>query len=58
MYSEWADAQAEKVRNILNSARADHTQAVKNRIEDVKQMTEVIDITKTLFEVSKVGWKR
>jgi len=53
MYSEWADAQTNKIRNILNSARADHTQAVKNRIEDVKQMTGVVDITKTLFEVSK-----
>ncbi|KAK5655448.1 hypothetical protein OQA88_5719 [Cercophora sp. LCS_1] len=53
MYSEWADAQAAKIKGILNSARADHTQAVKNRIEDVKQMTEVIDITKALFEVSK-----
>ncbi|KAK0656799.1 hypothetical protein B0T16DRAFT_452321 [Cercophora newfieldiana] len=53
MYSEWADAQTEKIKNILNSARADHTQAVKNRIEDVQQMTGVVDITKTLFEVSK-----
>lgn len=56
MYSEWADSQTEKIKNILNSARADHTQAVKNRIVDVQQMTGVIDITKTLFEVSKVGF--
>ncbi len=55
LYKEWAEGQNEKIKNILNSARADHTQAVKNRIEDVKQMTEVVDITKTLFEVSKVG---
>ncbi|KAM7192261.1 ATP synthase [Naviculisporaceae sp. PSN 640] len=53
LYKEWADAQNEKIKNILNSARADHTQAVKNRIEDVQQMSGVIDITKTLFEVSK-----
>jgi len=53
MYKEWAEAQTEKIRGILNSARADHTQAVKNRIEDVKQMEGVIDITKSLFEVSK-----
>ncbi|PWI74267.1 ATP synthase subunit 4 [Purpureocillium lilacinum] len=52
-YKEWAESQNEKIKNILNSARADHTEAVKNRIEDVKQMGGVIDITKTLFEVSK-----
>ncbi|KAK0392801.1 hypothetical protein NLU13_2296 [Sarocladium strictum] len=53
MYSEWAQAQNDKIKNILNSARADHTEAVKTRIEDVKQMGGVVDITKTLFEVSK-----
>ncbi|KAH8893782.1 hypothetical protein GQ53DRAFT_821681 [Thozetella sp. PMI_491] len=53
MYKEWAEGQNEKIKNILNAARADHTQAVKNRIEDVQQMSGVIDITKGLFEVSK-----
>jgi F-type H+-transporting ATPase subunit b len=38
----------------LNAARADHTDAVKNRIESVTQLSSVVDITKTLFEVSKV----
>ncbi|KAG7292093.1 atp3 gamma subunit of the F1 sector of mitochondrial F1F0 ATP synthase [Staphylotrichum longicolle] len=50
MYREWAEGQNAKIKNILNSARADHTQAVKTRIEDVKQMSGVIDVTKTLFE--------
>lgn len=58
MYKEWAESQNEKIKNILNSARADHTQAVKTRIEDVKQMSGVIDVTKSLFAVSKVGWAR
>jgi F-type H+-transporting ATPase subunit b len=53
MYKEWAEGQNEKIKNILNSARADHTEAVKTRIEDVKQMSSVVDITKSLFEVSK-----
>ncbi|KAH8180084.1 mitochondrial ATP synthase B chain precursor [Sarocladium implicatum] len=53
MYSEWAQAQNDKIKNILNSARADHTAAVKTRIEDVTQMGGVVDITKGLFEVSK-----
>ncbi|CEJ82625.1 Putative ATP synthase subunit 4 [[Torrubiella] hemipterigena] len=52
-YKAWAESQNEKIKNILNSARADHTEAVKTRIEDVKQMGGVVDITKALFEVSK-----
>lgn len=58
MYKEWAEGQNEKIKNILNSARADHTEAVKGRIEDVKQMGGVVDITKGLFEVSKVSPER
>lgn len=53
LYKEWAQAQNEKIKNILNSARADHTQAVKDRIENVQQMGGVVDITKSLFAVSK-----
>ncbi|OTA97319.1 hypothetical protein M434DRAFT_392039 [Hypoxylon sp. CO27-5] len=53
MYKQWAEAQNEKIKGILNAARADHTQAVKNRIENVQQMGGVVDITKALFEVSK-----
>lgn len=53
MYKEWAESQINKIKNILNSARADHTEAVKSRIESVKQLGGVVDITKTLFEVSK-----
>lgn len=53
-YKEWAQAQSDKIKGILNSARADHTEAVKTRIEDVKQMSGVVDITKAMFEVSKV----
>lgn len=53
-YKEWAESQNNKIKNILNSARADHTEAVKGRIEDVKQMGSVVEITKNLFEVSKV----
>ncbi|KAK4181211.1 putative mitochondrial ATP synthase subunit 4 precursor [Triangularia setosa] len=52
-YKEWAEGQNKKILDILNSARADHTQAVKARIEDVQQMSGVIDVTKSLFAVSK-----
>ncbi|KKA27507.1 hypothetical protein TD95_001812 [Thielaviopsis punctulata] len=53
LYAEWAKGQNDKIKNILNQAREDHTQAVKTRIESVEQMSGVVDITKTLFEVSK-----
>lgn len=54
-YKQWAEGQNEKIKGILNAARVDHTQAVKNRIGNVEQMSGVIDVTKTLFEVSKVS---
>lgn len=54
-YAEWARTQNDKMKGILNAARADHVQAVKDRIEDVKQVSGVIDVTKSLFAVSKVS---
>lgn len=54
MYREWAEGQNKKIAGILNAARSDHTQAVKDRIDSVKQMEGVVDITKSLFAVSKV----
>ncbi|KAI9756169.1 MAG: atp4 subunit B of the stator stalk of mitochondrial F1F0 ATP synthase [Chaenotheca gracillima] len=53
MYKEWADGQVSKIKNILNAARQDHTHAVQQRIESVKDLGGVIDFTKQLFEVSK-----
>ncbi|KAK2071236.1 hypothetical protein P8C59_005676 [Phyllachora maydis] len=53
LYVEWARAQTDKIRGILNDARADHTQAVKTRISDVQQMAGVVDVTRALFAVSK-----
>ncbi|KAI5808091.1 putative mitochondrial ATPase subunit ATP4 [Peziza echinospora] len=52
-YTEWATGQISKIRDILNSARADHTQAVKERIESVSQLSSVVEVTKDLFAVSK-----
>jgi hypothetical protein len=53
-YADWAEGQNAKMKGILNSARENHTSAVKERIASVKELGGVIDITKTLFEVSKV----
>merc|ERR1711939_646099 len=46
MYKEWADGQVNKIKGILNAARADHTEAVKTRIESVQQLGSVVDVTK------------
>jgi F-type H+-transporting ATPase subunit b len=54
MYKEWADATIQKYKDILYAARSGHADAVKARIEDVKPLSNVVEITKQLFEVSKV----
>lgn len=54
MYKEWADTQIQKIKDIMYAARAGHADAVKARIEDVKPLSNVVEITKQLFEVSKV----
>ncbi|KAI9374378.1 hypothetical protein BJX61DRAFT_540826 [Aspergillus egyptiacus] len=52
-YKEWADGQVKKHTDILNAARADHTNAVKQRMENVKELSGVVELTKQLFAVSK-----
>ena len=54
MYKEWAESQASKIKGILNAAREEHTTAVQERIDNVKQLGGVVEVTKDLFEVSKV----
>ena len=44
----------QKVKDILNSSRASHTKAVGARIESVQELKEVEQLTKQLFELSKV----
>ncbi|PPJ53719.1 hypothetical protein CBER1_00898 [Cercospora berteroae] len=53
MYGEWAQGQHDKIKGILNAARADHTNAVKARITNVQDLSSVIEVTKDLFAVSK-----
>ncbi|KAI9925020.1 atp4 subunit B of the stator stalk of mitochondrial F1F0 ATP synthase [Aspergillus wentii] len=52
-YKEWADGQVQKHKDILNAARADHTNAVKQRMDNVKELSGVVEVTKQLFAVSK-----
>lgn len=53
-YASWADGYADKIRGILQTARQDHKNAVQSRIDSVKPIGEVVDVTKNLFAVSKV----
>jgi len=53
MYKEFAENYSNKIKNILNAARDDHTNAVKSRISSVSDLGGVIQTTKDLFAVSK-----
>lgn len=54
-YTQWADGHIQRIKGILNAARDEHTGAVKERIDNVSQMRDVVDITKNLFTLSKVS---
>lgn len=54
MYKDWAASTINRYNEILNTARKGHAEAVKTRIEDVKPLSNVVEITKQLFDVSKV----
>ncbi|CAJ0835493.1 8575_t:CDS:2 [Entrophospora sp. SA101] len=51
--AEWASTQKEHVNSILRQARVDHKTAVAERIETVGQIGNLVDVTKTLFAMSK-----
>jgi hypothetical protein len=53
-YKEWAENHIARIKGVLDGARAEHTQAVKDRIDEVGQMKDVVELTKGLFEISKV----
>ncbi|KAF8637494.1 hypothetical protein AX17_002798 [Amanita inopinata Kibby_2008] len=52
-YREWAEGHIQRIKNILGSARAEHSQAVKDRIDSVAQMKDVTSLTQDLFTLSK-----
>jgi F-type H+-transporting ATPase subunit b len=52
-YNQWAEGHISRIRNILNEARAEHTGVVKQRIDSVGQMKDVVSITQGLFALSK-----
>ncbi|KAI8352318.1 hypothetical protein B0O80DRAFT_454269 [Mortierella sp. GBAus27b] len=52
-FNEWADGHISKIRAILQRARVDHKSAVENRIDQVGQMKDVVEVTKALYALSK-----
>lgn len=52
-YKEWAEGHIQRMKDVLNGARSEHTQAVRERIETVSQMRDVVGVTKSLFAISK-----
>lgn len=57
-YRDWAEGHINRIKGILNSSRAEHTQAVKDRIASVEQMKDVVSVTENLFALSKVRSSR
>ncbi|KAL1738449.1 hypothetical protein HDZ31DRAFT_78356 [Schizophyllum fasciatum] len=52
-FGNWAQGAADRVANVLNDARAEHTNAVKERLNAVAQMKDVVSLTEGLFSLSK-----
>lgn len=52
-YREWADGHIQRIKDVLVTARAKHSEAVQSQISKVGNMKNVVEITKQLFQVSK-----
>jgi hypothetical protein len=52
-YRDWAQAKIDNIKGILEASRSEHTQAVKERIQSVEKMKDVVSVTEGLFALSK-----
>jgi len=52
-FNEWFEEQQKRVNSVLDQAQEDHKTAVKDRINNIGQVGDIVDITKALFEMSK-----
>ncbi|KAL1934684.1 hypothetical protein VTP01DRAFT_6866 [Rhizomucor pusillus] len=52
-YNNMAGEHIERIKGVLNKARADHKLAVQSRIDEAGQMKDLVDVTKALFELSR-----
>ncbi|CUM66898.1 uncharacterized protein PRCAT00004583001 [Priceomyces carsonii] len=53
LYTDFADGEIKKVNSLLNESRNKHISAVKERIESVSKLKDVVETTKQLFAISK-----
>ncbi|KAI8992121.1 hypothetical protein BDF20DRAFT_832103 [Mycotypha africana] len=52
-FNNMANEHINRIKNVLIQAREDHKTAVKERIDEVGQMKDLVDVTKALFELSR-----
>ncbi|KAI7894097.1 uncharacterized protein EV154DRAFT_499356 [Mucor mucedo] len=52
-FTNMANEHIERIKSILVQARDDHKGAVQERIEEVGQMKDLVQVTKALFELSR-----
>ncbi|KAI8388060.1 uncharacterized protein BYT42DRAFT_558823 [Radiomyces spectabilis] len=52
-FNNMANEHIDRIKSILNKAREDHKSAVQDRINHVGQMKDLVDVTKSLFELSR-----
>jgi F-type H+-transporting ATPase subunit b len=52
-YKDWAEGHINTIKSVLDKARASHVVAVKDRIDSVNQLKNVVSTTKDLFALSK-----
>ncbi|KAI8144771.1 hypothetical protein BJV82DRAFT_606203 [Fennellomyces sp. T-0311] len=52
-YTNMANEHIQRIKSVLNNARAEHKTAVQERIDQVGEMKDLVDVTKALFELSR-----
>ncbi|KAI8075178.1 hypothetical protein BC940DRAFT_5810 [Gongronella butleri] len=52
-FTNMANDHIARIKSVLNQARDDHKSAVQDRIDQVGQMKDLVDVTKALFELSR-----
>ncbi|KAI9260757.1 hypothetical protein BDA99DRAFT_483326 [Phascolomyces articulosus] len=52
-YNNMANDHINRIKSILNKAREDHKTAVQDRINEAGQMKDLVNVTKSLFELSR-----
>lgn len=52
-YQSWANGHIDRISGILNGARANHTQAVSQRLDGLENLKQVVPLTEQLYAVAK-----